>query len=30
MKNIGLYRGRKLRNGFFLTLSVLAAGFGLI
>ncbi|HVV64528.1 MAG TPA: phosphate ABC transporter permease PstA [Rhizomicrobium sp.] len=28
--NTALYRWRKLRNGFFLTMSVLAAGFGLI
>jgi phosphate transport system permease protein len=28
--NAGLYRRRKLRNGFFLALSVFAAGFGLV
>jgi len=30
MKNRGLYNGRKRRNAFFLTLSVLAALFGLL
>ena len=30
MKNMRLYRGRRRRNRFFLTLSVFAALFGLI
>ncbi|MBU6442405.1 MAG: phosphate ABC transporter permease PstA [Alphaproteobacteria bacterium] len=30
MKNMGRYRGRRIRNRFFLSLSVLAAGFGLV
>jgi len=29
MKTMGRYRGRRIRNRFFLALSVLAAGFGL-